>query len=75
MVQAICYVNVITDVLAVGLLARGARAAKAAEAVEGEKGVAPALRIFASEGRAAAAERAGVLNPGASGKLFATDAR
>ncbi len=28
-----------------------------------------------SEGRAAAAERAGVLNPGASGELFATDAK
>ena len=35
--------------------------------------VAPALRIYAAQGRVDAAERAGVLNPGASGKIFATD--
>lgn len=33
----------------------------------------PSLRIYAAQGRVDAAERAGVLNPGASGKIFATD--
>jgi hypothetical protein len=35
----------------------------------------PDLRIYASEGRRAVAEDVGVLLPGKSGKLFATDAR
>lgn len=35
----------------------------------------PNLRIYAAEGRVLAAERAGVLSPGASGNIFATDAR
>lgn len=33
----------------------------------------PALRIYAVQGRVDADERAGVLNPGASGNIFATD--
>ena len=33
----------------------------------------PALRIYAAQGRVDAAERAGVLNPGESGNIFATD--
>jgi RHS repeat-associated protein len=41
-------------------------------ATEGAGAEGGALRIFATEGRAAAAERAGALNPGESGNLFAT---
>ena len=35
---------------------------------------APALRIYAAEGREVAAEEAGVLEPGGDGQLYATDA-
>jgi RHS repeat-associated protein len=51
-----------------GSLARGGAATDAAASAE-----SGALRIYASEGRFAAAERAGALNPGASGNLFATN--
>ena len=44
-------------------------------AAEGAGAEGGALRIFATEGRAAAAGRAGALNPGESGKLFATNGR
>ena len=67
----------LADVTAVRLASRAPKAAelvtKGAKAAEGAGAESSTLRIFASEGRAAAAERAGALTPGASGKLFATN--
>ena len=53
----------------------GGAEASAGAASAGAEGAAPSLRIYAAGGRAAAAEESGVLSPGASGKLFATDAQ
>jgi RHS repeat-associated protein len=54
---------------AAGTIARDARV------VIGGATERSALRIYAAEGRLLSAERAGSLNPGATGKLYATDAK